>query len=359
MTQVATLTRVTVLEPGRGGLPIDRGADRTGTDSRDVSRISVDLLGGLRVRAGGTAMGSRELGGAKVRRILLALLLQRGAPVSKERLVSLLWEGSPPGGARATLESYVSVLRKTLQPQQGVRASLIMTVADGYAVDMSRVDLDLARYEALLSAALRTGASAVDALPALEAAMTLAASPLLPDEFGCEWLDEARRVHDQGIRQALIAAANKVAGLAPDSAERWARLALEGDPLDESAWHALLQCMESSGQHADGLRVYDDCRRLFAAELGCAPGPALQELYERLLRGADEDSEGLGHLLDAVVRLHLASQLGSGQPFTAMASGLIEDIGPSRSLDQAVGALSRFLRTVGDLRPQFEGGVGA
>ena len=267
MTQVTTSTEETVLDPGRVGLRINR--EPAGADSRDVSRISVELLGGLRVRAGGTTMGPRELGGAKVRRILLALLLQRGAPVSKERLVSLLWDGRPPGGAKATLESYVSVLRKTLQPHQSARASLIMTVADGYAIDMSRVDLDLARYEALLSGALRTDVAAVDALPALEAAMTLAGSPLLPDEFGCEWLDEARRIHDQGIRQSLIAAANKVAGLAPGSAERWARLALEGDPLDESAWHALLGCMESSGQHADGLRAYDDCRRLFGAELVC------------------------------------------------------------------------------------------
>ena len=61
---------------------------------------------------------------------LLALILHRGFPVSKDRLVSMLWEGSPPNGAKATLESYVCVLRKTLQPCNNTsRTSLITTVA--------------------------------------------------------------------------------------------------------------------------------------------------------------------------------------------------------------------------------------
>ena len=65
--------------------------------------IGIDVLGGLRVRAGGRTLGPRELGGTKPRHLLLALLLQRESPVSKDMLVSLLWGGSPPRGAIATL----------------------------------------------------------------------------------------------------------------------------------------------------------------------------------------------------------------------------------------------------------------
>ncbi len=152
-------------------------------------------------------------------------------------------------------------------------------------------------------AALHPETSPVDALPLLAQAMALVEMPLLPEERDSEWLDEVRRVHNQGVRNNLIAAATKVAGMPSGCAERWARLALEGDPLDESAWQALLLALEAGGQHADGLRAYDHCRRLFVAELGCAPGPGLQKLYVQLLRGANENDEDLSQLFDAVISL--------------------------------------------------------
>ena len=329
-----------------------RSIEHANSSEEDAGRITVDLLGGLRVRTGTRTLGPRELGGAKPRRILLALLLRRGSPVSKDRLVSLLWDGSPPSCANGTLEAYVCVLRKKLQSGQTARGSLITTVAGCYAIDMGRVDLDLVRYERLVSAALHSGASATDALPMLRQAIELAESPLLPEESDCEWLDDVRRTHTQNVHRDLVAAAHKVAGLPSDSAERWARQALESDPLDESAWNALMAAMEASGQHADGLQAYDQCRRLFAAELGCAPGPGLQARYARLLRGANENDEQLSQLFDAVVKLHAANQVGSGPrtPGTrgtpALGSAVSDSIGQKGSVAQAVRALDLLLQSV-------------
>jgi DNA-binding SARP family transcriptional activator len=348
-TTMTTTTTTTRAQNRDAGQRPDSGApsgDRV-HGHLETGRISVDLLGGLRVQAAGATMGSRDLGGAKPRHVLLALLLHRGSPVSKERLISLLWGGSPPSCANATLEAYVCILRKKLQPGQAARGSLITTVAGCYAIDLSRVDLDVLRYERLVSAALHPATCATDALPMLQQAMSLAESPLLPEEVDSEWLDEVRRTHNQQIRKDLVAAAKKVAGLPFGSSERWARQALEGDPLDESAWHALLASLEANGQHADGLQAYDQCRRLFAAELGCAPGPGLQALYVRLLRGANENDEELSLLLDAVVRLHMASQLNSGPPVTSPGGGISAAPGQNASMEQAFRALNLLLRSVG------------
>src|SRR6185312_3158284 len=165
MLQQATITTNTALDPD----------ERTWAHScsSPVGSIRIDLLGGLRVRAGGRALGPRELGGHKPRRVLLALLLNRGAPVSKDRLVSLLWGESAPHSAKATLEAYVCVLRKALRPcpLAQTQESLIMTVAGGYAIDMACVDLDLARYEHLMAAALQPDTDPSDALPMLQHAM--------------------------------------------------------------------------------------------------------------------------------------------------------------------------------------------
>ena len=329
----------------------DQGIDHAGGDVD----IGVNMLGGLRVRAGGRSLGPRELGGPKPRHLLLALLLNRGAPVSKERLVSLVWEEPAPHSAKATLEAYVSTLRKALrprpQPQPQTQESLIMTVAGGYAIDMACVDLDLARYEHLMSAALQPDTDPSDALPMLQQAMALAGSPLLPEEVGSEWLDEVRFIHNQNVHKALVAAANKVAGLPSRSAEQWARLALAEDPFDESAWYALLRNMEACGHHARGLQAYDQCRTMFATELGCAPGPGLQALYVRLLRGAHEDDEELSQLLDAVIRLHMARRSGAHPPCHDLGSGRVDDLGVHGSVRQACTALNHLLRTVGDRSP--------
>jgi SARP family transcriptional regulator, regulator of embCAB operon len=359
MPQRVTLTTRKALDLTVAGPPSDCASNCPKIPNNALACISVDLLGGLRVRAGKRTMGSRELGGTKLRRVLLALILHRGAPVSKDRLVSMLWEGTPPSGAKATLETYVCVLRKTLQPCHEVRTSLITTAAGCYAIDMSRVDLDLVRYEQLMSAALQPDLSAIDALPMLREAMTFAESPLLPEELDCEWLDDFRRIHDQQARKDLVAAAHKVTRLPSNDAERWARLALEGDPLDESAWHALLQSMEHSGHHADGLRAYDRCRRLFNTELGCAPGPRLQAVYVRLLRGANEDNSELSQLFDALVKVHAATQTQARPPTETFIGARRDANDQTSSIRQACHTLELLLSSVGSSRRHLTGGIGA
>jgi DNA-binding SARP family transcriptional activator len=342
-------------------------ADCKNIPDRASTCIEVDLLGGLQVRAGHETMGPRELGSTKIRRVLLALILARGAAVSKDRLVSMLWEGAPPSGAKATLESYVCVLRKRLQPCHEVRTSLITTVAGCYAIDMSRVDLDLVRYEHLMSEALAPAVSAAEALPRLERAMSLVESSLLPEEIDCEWLDDVRKTHHQNVRKALVAAAVKVAEMPSRSAEGWARKALEGDPLDESAWLALLRCLEASGQHAQGLWEYNRCRGVFAAELGCAPGSRLQEMYVRLLRGANEADAELTHLLDAVTRLHAERKLHHSAPKSPISAISANSPGVhrrrahdhARSIEQARRSLDLLLCSVGEGREHPVLGHGA
>ena len=344
MPKQATISTGPVFDSLRAGVRIDPAADCP------CVCISVDVLGGLRVRAGGRALGPRELGGTKPRHLLIALLLHRGAPVSKDQLISLLWGESAPHSPKATLEAYICVLRKALRPCPWTQESPITTVAGGYAIAMGCVDLDLVRYERLMSDALQPGTSATDALPMLQQAMALAESPLLPEEFDSEWLDEMRFIHNQGVRKDLIAAAGKVAGLPCRDGERWARLALVEDPLDESAWLALLQNLEANGQHADGVQAYDQCRKAFAAELGCAPGPGLQDLYVRLLRGAHEDDEELSLLLDAVVRLHRARRSGVRNAGHELGSRRRNATGPT-SIEQASRALNQLLRTVDSRSP--------
>ena len=314
-------------------------------------RLEITFLGGFHLRIGTTNIGPRQLGGTKPRLILEALLAHGGAPVSKDKLVSMLWEGdgSPARGqgiegSRANLETYTCVLRKHLQQVAPGAEDVIGSVAGGYLANMDLVDLDLDRHARLVRLASDVRTTASEALPLFIEALTLGDAALLPEEGDLEWLVDLRRLHAGRLRSQLVQGAVKVLDLAPSLSRHWALLALRHDALDEAAWIAYLSSVEALGFHAEGLRAYNDCRRVFARELGCAPGRVLQESYVRLLRGANEADGELSHLLDAVVSLHSVTGAGSAD-VGGRRPGQAE--APALPLEEARGALASLLTRVG------------
>jgi DNA-binding SARP family transcriptional activator len=268
-----------------------------------MGRLRIQVLGGFAVTTEHGVVGARGMGGGKPRQVLEVLVLARGAAVTKSSIVDMLWGDNAPRDVVATLESYVSILRKRLQPEQPARTSAIRTVPGGYALDLDQVDVDLYRFEQLARACRAPGTP----VARFTEALALGEAVILP-EAREEWLDDDRQAHArrlQAVRLAAVSAAS-VDG-EHEAAISWARVCVEDDALDEAAWTALLTAFGASGRPADALRGYEDCRRIFAEELGCAPGPALRALQARLLDQAVEDDEGLADALSAVLHLHTAA----------------------------------------------------
>ena len=96
--------------------------------------------------------GSAQLGGVKPRQILEILAVAAGAPVAKDHLADVLWDGRPPRSYLGTLESYVCVLRRSLGLARG-RGSAIATVNHGYVLDPAVVRIDLVDFRTLVRAA--------------------------------------------------------------------------------------------------------------------------------------------------------------------------------------------------------------
>lgn len=298
---------------GRAGVPV-QGVGASHAEALEgpagqgvrapAARALVQLCGGLRVTADGGSVGPRQLGGAKPRQILIALLLRRGQAVCKASLVGLLWGDTPPAGATSTLEGYVSLLRKRLDAVAPGLGSAVRTVPGGYLLDQACIEVDVDRFRDL-SARAHSGDGA-EAVRLYAEALDVMSGALLPDEH-LDWVDEARTSLGTELLHVLDDAAD--AALADGDLHRahlWARRAIGRDPFDEKAWRVVLECCGRRGLHAEGLRAYDECRRLFAEELGCTPGPGVREVFERLLESVRRvDDDPLAALMDAVVRLHL------------------------------------------------------
>jgi len=114
----------------------------------------IRLFGSLEIEDGFRRLGPDDLGGRKPKQLLEILLNERGHVVSKDRIVDLLWPDELPQNAAATLDTYVSVLRRHLEPTI-VRARdsrYIRRVHPGYLFDASEVEIDVDRFQALIVA---------------------------------------------------------------------------------------------------------------------------------------------------------------------------------------------------------------
>lgn len=262
-------------------------AEKTGrpgagaSSAPQVPALRISVFGPLTIRRGDVELGAGDLGGPKPRQVLEILLLNFGSAVSKSRIIDLLWGDKHPSVALPTLESYVSVLRRYLQPGTG-RTGPLRTVTAGYMIDAALVDLDLVRFDSLIKRASQAIPSTAVAL--YSEALDLASAPLLGDELLPAWAEEERALHAARVNLARVDAAEAALTAGEvDRAIAWGNAAVAEDPLNERAWTAVILGLEASRQITEALRAFDRCRRVMNEELGCAPGPALKAAQARLL----------------------------------------------------------------------------
>ena len=100
------------------------------------------MLGGLEIIDQDTRL---ELGTRKQRALLAVLLLAEGQAQSADRLIEQIWGAAAPDRAEASLQSYVSILRRALEPDRAPRApaQVLVTRGTGYALLAPRADVDV------------------------------------------------------------------------------------------------------------------------------------------------------------------------------------------------------------------------
>ena len=230
------------------------------------------ILGSLEVREDGHQI---PLGGSKQRAVLASLLLHANEVVSRDRLVDELWGAAPPATAATALQVYVSQLRKALG------RDLILTQPPGYLVRVGDGELDLHRFEWLVTTA-RAEEPAEAARLVRQALALWRGAPLaeLGDSFARA--DRARLEEQRlaALEQRIEAelALGHHAALVPE---------LEGlvreQPLRERRRAQLMLALYRCGRQADALEVFRTGRRSLDEELGLEPGAELQRLEKAIL----------------------------------------------------------------------------
>jgi len=248
-----------------------------------VFRIS--LFGRTRIEGGLRVLNADDLPGLKPRQLLELLALGRGAPVAKPVLADRLWEGRPPASWPVTVEGYVSVLRRCLEPGVPGRRTLIRTTPGGYRIDLERAEIDLELFHRLLAAAPE--APAGEALPLWERAVQLAHGGLLEDEVFPRWAVEARSAARVARTTAALRGAE--AALEVDEPARAAALAgvvTDGEPLMERGWQLAIEALGRAGRRAEAVCAYHECRAVLRRDLGIDPDPLTRAVFQWALDGS-------------------------------------------------------------------------
>jgi predicted ATPase/DNA-binding SARP family transcriptional activator/Flp pilus assembly protein TadD len=209
--------------------------------------------------------------GAKPRALLATLLIRAGQTVSAERLIDELWDDDPPETAQNTLQVYVSQLRRALG------AETIQRRSSGYALDVAREQIDLARFEDLVESA--RGAEPHVAAERLREALAL--------WRGEPEVDGARLAE---LRLAALEAridADLALGRHPELVPELQALVAE-EPLRERLRAQLLLALYRDGRQADALAEYARARTTLVEELGVEPGLELQRAHRAVLEHSDE-----------------------------------------------------------------------
>ena len=174
------------------------------------------MFGPLEVRLEGRRLGGRDFDGVKPKQLLEVLLLEQGRFVPKERAADLLWGERPPRRAAATIETYVSLLRR-LDSGSNSRPAPDPHGAGGYRLAADALEVDLDSYEALLR-------QAAVAAPAdrrtLETAVEIGRLDLRRARPYASWVIPTREHYRERQVQALVDLAECCLDLGDHGADR-------------------------------------------------------------------------------------------------------------------------------------------
>ena len=247
--------------------------------------MEIRILGPLEVVADGDPV---DLPSSKARLLLASLVVHANQVVSTDRLFEFLWQGQPPDSAANTLQTYVSHLRHSLEPDRAPhqRSRLLITREPGYLLALDPDQIDAVRFQRLVGQArLVLGTAPQQAAALLQTALSLWRGEPLAD-FTFEPFAQAEITRLTELRLTALEdrieaelALGRHAVLCGELAQ------LVGEhPLRERLSGHRMDALYRCGRQAEALRAYADLRETLVGQLGIDPSPAVGRLQAAILR---------------------------------------------------------------------------
>ena len=279
--------------------------------------------------------------------MLARLIAGHGQVVSADRLIEDLYADEAPARALAAVQSYVSHLRRALEPGRAAwdRAGVLAASPPGYALRLGHDMVDAWAFEnEVHQGAGQDDPAAVHSR--LSAALASWRGPPFEEFGGLPWADlEASRLGELRLTaMEMRADAALRIGRAEEMVAELDQLTAE-HPLREEGWRLLALAPYQSGRQGDALAALRRARAWLAKELGVDPGTSLRELESDILAHAAH----LSALAPSLPRAHAVAvsvQPGSERRPAAAAPFVGRDAELAQAQDAAADAGAGQLRVV-------------
>ncbi|WP_020664875.1 BTAD domain-containing putative transcriptional regulator [Amycolatopsis benzoatilytica] len=272
--------------------------------SGGVPAPEIQLLGPVRAWLGDRQL---DLGSAHRRTVFAVLALAANRTVSREALIDAVWGDSPPASAQGSIYTYVSGLRRVLEPgrRKGAESRLIASTGSGYSLCVDPDQIDVHRFSALRDLGHRLLAEGRPAEARTQFDAALAEWDGAPLQCLSGQYASAQRVRLEELRLATV---ERRAELAMDAGDHSGLVAQLGElaadhPFREPLHGLLMRALDHAGRHHEALAVYTELRERLVEASGTEPGPALRERYERLLAAGKAASQSAPKLPTPATRV--------------------------------------------------------
>ncbi|WP_433790842.1 tetratricopeptide repeat protein [Actinoplanes sp. CA-252034] len=224
-----------------------------------------------------------DLGSGRHCVVLTRLALTPNTAVHRDELVDLLWGRDVPSSAVNLIQTYVSRLRRALEPSRTARGTshLVSLVRGAYRLNVTDDQVDLLRLRRLAARAEAT-TEADAALALLEEALGLWRGG--PDATELQGTPLVAQLGDEHLTMVLRHADLAYRTGRAESALPRLRVLAGRHRLHEPLQARLIITLAASGRQAEALAAYDGIRQELADELGIDPGPDLVEAHRGVLR---------------------------------------------------------------------------
>lgn len=246
-------------------------------------RPVIRLFGPLSIESAGHTIGPGELGGVRPKQVLEILLMARGHRVPTDRIAELVWGSERPQNVPGSLQTFVSTLRRHLDPDRERARALVVTESEAYRFATELVSLDLDRFDELLERSAHEPTHRARA--SLEQALDFVRGEVLEDEPYATWALDVRGSYQGRVLGARLEAAD--AALAERDFMPALVHAEEGAALDrfsERAYRIQMLALFALDRSHEALSRYREFRNRLDEELGLEPTAETRALESAILR---------------------------------------------------------------------------
>jgi SARP family transcriptional regulator, regulator of embCAB operon len=241
-------------------------------------RVEFGVLGPLQVSVAGSALA---LGGRKERAVLAMLVINRNRAVSADSLITAVWGEDAPPGARASLQTYVSSLRRL------VGTDVLVNAAPGYKLVVADNDCDIGRFATEMAAGMQEAASGRFGPASEHLAVALGEwrGPVLEDLRDFDFVDAyATAVVEDKIAAHTARAEVEIARGRAASVIGELEVLVAEHRYREPLWAQLMTAYYLADRQSEALEAYQRLKTILVDDLGIDPGPKLRFLHEQILR---------------------------------------------------------------------------